>query len=325
MRRSEFLQAGASIALLGAAPAIGKPEKPSLTIGMPVGGPSQLPMYVAITRTFAEQGLSVTLTEFRGDSEVSQALAGDSIDISLASLTGLINLLGAGQPVIGFYAGFNDADFSWLSLPAIKTWHDLKGKTIGVSTFGSLTDELTRYALRRNGLEPERDVQIIQAGGSPSALQAMRAGRLDAAIMGTPYRYQAQDAGFTVLGTQVKDVAPAWPKHLFMAKTKFIAANPNTMYALLRGHVAAYRLAKRDPSVAIKAMMDRLKYTEAYATRGYNEAILTIDERGHLPEKAMPVFWKLAVDNHDVPAPLPEAKFLDRRYIDSFNAWAPKD
>ncbi len=85
---------------------------------------------------------------FRGDTEVAQALAGNSIDIALASSSGLLNLVTANQGVIGFYGGFNQADFSWLAQPAIKSWRDMKGKTLGVATFGSLTDLITRYVLR---------------------------------------------------------------------------------------------------------------------------------------------------------------------------------
>jgi NitT/TauT family transport system substrate-binding protein len=324
MKRPEFLQlalAGGAAALMGADGP--KLEKPSLTIGTAVESPTQLPLYVAIARTFKEQGLDVKVLGFRGDAESAQALAGGSIDINLASSTGLINLIGAGQPIIGFYAGFNQADFSWLAQPSIKSWRDLKGESIGVSTFGSLTDLITRYALRKNGLEPERDVQMIQAGGSPSAVQALRAGRLAAAILnGTP-KWQAQDQGFTVLGTQAKDVAPNWPKHLFMTKTAFIDQNPNTMLALLRAHVSALRFARANRGEAVKILADRLKYEDAYAQRAYDEAMPDFDERGHLPDKSMPVFWKLSIANGDVTAPWPDAKLLDPRFVNSFTKWAP--
>ena len=84
--------------------------------------------------------------------------------------------------------------------PRIKQWTDLKGGTAGVSTYGSLTDQLTRYILKRNGLEPEKDVQIVQAGTTASMLQALKAGRLALAILSPPFKWMAQEAGFTQLG-----------------------------------------------------------------------------------------------------------------------------
>src|SRR5258708_36635705 len=105
-------------------------------------------------RTWKSQGLDIELTAFRGDAEVSQALAGGSIDFSIQSADGLINILNAGQPVIAFYAGFHQSDYAWPSQPSIKTWQDLKSKTAGRATFGSATGQPPPYALRRPGLIP---------------------------------------------------------------------------------------------------------------------------------------------------------------------------
>src|SRR5580698_1555993 len=152
MKRSLFV-AGA-VAAAGA-PALAQSPATTLTVGTAVDSPTQLPLYLSISHTFAGQGLSVSMLGFRGDTEVAQALAGNSIDIALASSSGLLNLVTANEGVIGFYGGFNQADFSWVAQPAIKKWSDLKGKTIGVSTFGSLTELITRYVLKKNHLDPD--------------------------------------------------------------------------------------------------------------------------------------------------------------------------
>lgn len=182
--RRNIVAAGAAAAIAGAFPSVvaaapGNPEKTALRLGLASFGSNFLPVYVAAARTWKEHGLDVQMIGFRGDAEISQALAGNSIDISLASMNGLINLITSGQPVIGFYAGFDQADFSWLAQPSIKTWAQLKNKKVGVATFGSLTDALTRYDLRKHGLEPVRDVQIVQGGARTERLPSarIRAGR----------------------------------------------------------------------------------------------------------------------------------------------------
>src|SRR5580692_13020205 len=131
--RRRFVQAGAAAAVSTglsrralAAPR-GALEKPRLTLGIPVDAASFMPVYVAAARTFKPQGLDIEVVSFRGDAEVAQALAGDSIDLSLQSLDGLINLINAGQGVQGFYAGFYQSDFAWFAPPHIKQWKDLKG------------------------------------------------------------------------------------------------------------------------------------------------------------------------------------------------------
>src|SRR5579883_308022 len=324
--RRGFVQAGLAAASLiakrtNAAPAL---EKPKLTLGLAVPAASFLPVYLASARTWKEQGLSVEIVSFRGDAEVSQAMAGGSLDLSLQSLDGLINIINADQPVKGFYAGFHQADFAWLAQPSIKTWTDLKGGTIGVSTFGSLTDQLTRYVLRKHGLKPETDVRVMQAGPSATSIQLLRTVRLLAAIQSAPTKWVAEDLGLTVLGTQEKEIAPQWPKHAFVARAKFLDENPQTLRAFLRAHVAAIRLAHADRDLAVKVLVDQVKYQPAYAARAYDENLPAFDERGRLPEaKYMDIFWSILIEAGTLMEPWPASRLLDDRFIGTFAQWAP--
>jgi len=322
IRTATLSTLAASSARAAAAPAF-HPEKPSLKMGIPVDAASFLPVYVAAAHTWADQGLDVSLVSFRGGAEAKQALAGDSLDLIYDSPTGVISMIGANQPVMGIFAGCNQTDFSWLAKPSVKSWNDLRGGTLGISTFGTGTDSLTRFVLQKHRLDPEKDVQIVQAGGSPSAYQAMKAGRLVAACLAAPFKWQAQEDGFTLLGTQASEVSPQWPEHMLYAKTSFIDQNPNTLRALLRGLVAAIRLARANRDLAVAVMADRLKYAPNWAVRAYEEAMPGFDEHGGFPEKWMPVFWKITIQEGYVTAPWPESRFFDRRFIDSFRIWAP--
>ena len=327
LTRRRFAQGGAAAAAFAGlerhalAAALGPIEKPRLTLGIPLDAASFTPVYVAAARTWKPQGLDIELISFRGDAEVAQALAGDSIDISLQSLDGLINLINSGQPVRGFYAGFYQSDFTWYAQSRIKQWKDLEGGTAGVSTYGSLTDQLTRYMLKRNGLEPETQVQIVQAGTTASMLAALRAGRLGLAILSPPFKWMAQEAGFTQLGRQL-DIAPRWPKHAYLAKTKFIDDNPGTLRAFLRAHVTSLRLAQADRDLTVNILIERLKWTRDYAQRAYEEVMPAYDERGRLPDAAMDVFWSIEIAGGSVKEAWPDAKLIDERFIKSFDEWA---
>ena len=326
-RRGFVTAAGAGIlALSGVARAaeLGKPEKTKLMVGIAVPAASFLPVYVMKARTAKEQGLDIEFISFRGDAEVSQALAGSSIDLSLQSLDGLINLINSNQPIKGFYAGFHQADFAWVAQKSIKGWADLKGGAVGVSTYGSLSDQLTRYVLKKHGLEVGKDVQILQAGPSASSIQALKSGRLLAAIQSTPTKWVAEDAGLTVLGNEAEEIAPQWPKHAYLARTDFLDKYPNTAKAFLRAHVAAIRLAKADRALAVKLLIDTIKYEPSYAERAYDEDMPWFDERGRLPEaKTMEIFWKIEMSGGEVKEPWPESKLLDDRFIKTFADWAP--
>jgi NitT/TauT family transport system substrate-binding protein len=328
LTRRRLVQTGAAAAaLLGVAPsafaALGKPEKSGIRLGVAVDAASFLPAYVgADAHTWKDAGIDVEMTVFRGDAEVSQALAGDSIDISLQSLDGLLSLINSGQPAIGFYAGFYQADFAWYAQPNFKRWEDMKGSSVGISTFGSLTELLSSYALRRHGLEPMKDVELIQVGPTAAAFQAMKSGRLGAAILSPPFKWSAAEQGFSLLGNEVDDVAPQWPKHSFVAKSKFIDENPNTLKTFLRGHVGAIRYARAHPTETAAILAQRLKYDGPNAERAYKEMMPDYNERGTLPDKYMDVFWKIEMASGQVKEPWPDAKILDDRFVKTFDDWS---
>jgi NitT/TauT family transport system substrate-binding protein len=244
----------------------------------------------------------------------------DQVDQAVEGLERDIDRV-AGQPVRGFYAGFHQSDFAWLAQPKFKQWKDLKGGTAGVSTYGSLTDQLTRYILKRNGLAPEKDVQLVQVGTTASMLQVLKAGRLALAILSPPFKWMAQEAGFTELGTQM-DIAPRWPKHAYLAKTSFIDDNPNTLRAFLRAHVAALALARAQAAMTVDILIERLKWSREYAQRAYEEVMPAYDERGRLPAVHMDVFWSIEIAGGAVTQAWPDAKLIDDRFIRSFEQWA---
>ena len=326
--RRALLQGATGLTLSSAtrahAATIGALEKRKLVAAIPVDAASFLPVYLAAARTWKEQGLDVELTAFRGDAEVSQALIGGSIDFSIQSADGLINMINAGAPVIAFYAGFHQSDYAWLAQPSVKSWDALRGKTAGVSTFGSATDQLTRYALRRHGLLPEKDIQIVQAGPPASIAQALKAERLAVGILAPPMSWIVADAGMTLLGSQGEEIAPQWPKHVFVAKQKFLDDNPNTVRAILAAHVAAIRLARADRALVVATYMQRLKFQKPYAERAYDAIMPGYDERGSLPDAAsMQVFWSLQIERGEAKEPWPDARILDDRFIRTFADWAP--
>jgi len=71
----------------------------------------------------------------------------------------------------------NAAQHRLIVRPEIKEVKDLKGKRVGITTFGSTSDYILRFALQRYGLDPNKDVSIMQTGGQPEGLAAMTSGK----------------------------------------------------------------------------------------------------------------------------------------------------
>jgi NitT/TauT family transport system substrate-binding protein len=309
--------------LLSSAAVAGNLERARLVVGLARQTEYALPIHLAVDHARRDAGLAIDVVSFGGGSRAAAALASDSIQIAVLSLDGAVRLIEAGQPVQVFYAGVSHVLFEWYAQPDVRSWAALRGRTMGISTLGSLSDHLTRHVLRRHGLEPSRDVAVIQSGEVATGLAALRAGRLDSVVLTHPFTWVAEEAGFVRLGSQATEVAPVWPRNVFVAKARALAAEPNTFRAFLAAYVAALRRVRADRSDAIEQLVTRFKVERRHAERLYPDLLAGFDERGRLPDSVMPLFWNISVAAGDVAEPWPEARYLDRRFIDNFDQWAP--
>src|SRR6201993_599650 len=120
-------------------------------------------------KIFEQEGLEIEVTSFRGDAQMQQALAAGSIDVALGSGPGL-GFRAKGVPAIGVSAMYGPPSNLALSVLArsdIRTVADLKGKRIGVTTAGSLTDWLTRRLSQQQGWGRE-GIKVLALGAVPA-------------------------------------------------------------------------------------------------------------------------------------------------------------
>ena len=102
----------------------------------------------------------------------------------------------------------NVVAFYIMVTPEIKTIADLKGKTVGVTRFGSSGDVGIRMFLTKYGLEPVKDVPLIQLGGLPEIAAAMSKRTVHAAAFSQPMAYVAQQGGARILANLAKENIP---------------------------------------------------------------------------------------------------------------------
>ena len=147
---------------------------------------------------FTKNGLDVELIYFQGGSQVIQAMLGGDLPLTvtagpegvIAKLQGAdIALLSANNPTM---------HFSLYVAPEIKKAEDLRGKTAGISRFGSASDFSIRYIFKSVNLA-ERDVTIVQIGDNPSRLAALKTKAIQATVFTTPNTVRARKAGFVSL------------------------------------------------------------------------------------------------------------------------------
>jgi ABC-type nitrate/sulfonate/bicarbonate transport system substrate-binding protein len=160
---------------------------------------NQAPLWIAKeARLFEKQGLQVELVYIPGGPRALMALLGGSIQfLNYSAIPAMTAALRGAETVI-LGSSINRPDHSLVVKPSIRNVQELRGKTIGLSSLGSLTDILLTGALRLNGLF-ERDVKIVAVGGLAERVGAMQAGRIDGAMLLGAQMRAATKLGFREL------------------------------------------------------------------------------------------------------------------------------
>lgn len=158
---------------------------------------SHTPLWVAQERGFlAKQGLTAESIFFGAGPPAMQALVAGDLDIVVTSAPNVVNPRLGGADTVMILSIIPTFIDHIISAPSISTPEQLRGKTGSVNRFGSISDMGLRLSLRRLGIDPERDVRIVPAGGNPERLAAISKGISQFTIMNEPFIKEAERLGF---------------------------------------------------------------------------------------------------------------------------------
>jgi NitT/TauT family transport system substrate-binding protein len=198
-----------------------------------------------------DEGYDVQVVTVGGSLQGIQQLVAGGVEFAQVNSTGLIQA-NADQnvPVRGLMGtGTIDWGVGVLADGPIKSVTDLKGKKIGIFSLGTGGAPLLKGYLRSNGIDPDKDVQIIATGAGAPALEALRADRVQALMF-----WGSALAGFENAGTKLRVLAdPAWkalPDFTFATLQKTIDADPAMVEAIARGAAKATLFAWTNPDCA---------------------------------------------------------------------------
>jgi NitT/TauT family transport system substrate-binding protein len=223
-----------------------------LNVGYSAASADQLPAWVAKeTGIFAKNGLDVQLIFFTGGTTAILALVSGDVPITQVSGPGLVNSAFAGSDAVFVAAGITSLNYVLLGKPGIKSAEQLKGGTIAISRFGSATDTIARFALRRIGLTPGKEVTLVQVGSGPDRLGAALTGRVTAAVINPPSSFIGEKKGLAVIVAKMGLVF----QHTGAATTrKYIKEHPDTVRRYVRSHVEAVHKMWTDKEATIRAL-----------------------------------------------------------------------
>ena len=225
-----------------------------LRVGGGSAAAAQMALWLAKeARLYEKHGIAAEVISIPGSSLALQAmLSGEVPIIQLGGAASVrANLSGADTVIIA--AVVRRLIFSIFSTPGVGKMDNLKGKVFAATRFGTLTELAARFALQKFGIDPDRDITMIQTGGPPETVAALATGKVQAAVLPPPATLYARklklkelldlstlDADFFVTGV--------------VTTRRYLKSNEDIVRRFLKAYIEGVALARKDKGFAFKVM-----------------------------------------------------------------------
>jgi NitT/TauT family transport system substrate-binding protein len=240
------------------------------------------------TGIFGKHGLEIEASDATGDAKLQQALTADSLDVGIGSGPGMAFMAkGVPAKAVAAMAGVprNMAVMVGYNSTA-KTVDDLKGRKLGVTTVGSLTDWIGKRINALKGWGAE-GITTVPIGGMPPARAAIKTGQIDGYIGALETGYALEEAKEWRVITTATPFVDQFITHVFFVREDVIAKRPEAVRAFLKGwfETIAFMKANKDKTVEITSKV--LNLSPAVISRAYDEQIPIFSTDGTFDPKAV--------------------------------------
>ena len=221
---------------------------------------------------FAAEGLDVRPVYVRGGPVVMAALLSGEADYAImAGVTAVTSISrGADVVIVGGHTAYIDQVL--VGAKGINKLSDLKGKMVGVTGAGGVTEFATVEALARNGLQRDKDYSILYAGNSPARVNALESGIIHAGAFSANEKVVMEERGFPLL-LETGKALPEFPFMVIVTYRQKLKNNPTEVVAFLRALHNAMSViqtskdkviaaaAKKDLNANVNVLRKSLDYT----------------------------------------------------------------
>ncbi|HXK28758.1 MAG TPA: ABC transporter substrate-binding protein [Candidatus Binatia bacterium] len=207
---------------------------------------------------FEKHGIFAELIRFQGSSLVVSTMLAGEVAISQIGAAAVVDSGLAGGDLINVASIIRNFVFYIFSRPEIERITDLKGKAMGTSRYGAISDFAARFALAKNGLQPEKDVAILQTGGPSESVAALSANRIQAVALTAPATIRARKLGLRPL-LDISKLEANFPFNGIVVRKSFLKSNENLLRRFMMAYIEGVALAKKDAPFAKKVMAKYFK------------------------------------------------------------------
>ena len=191
----------------------------------------------------------------------------------------------AGLPV-RIVAGFLDNwPMTLIAQPEIKTLKDLKGKTLGISSFGATPDVAARMMIKQAGIDPEKDIKVLALGSDAARLGALKQRVVDVVVVSPPADAQMEKQGYRILARAYELFS--YPYLGLGTHTRKIKEKPDEIRRVIKATIRANRVIRDNRDEAAKALMVWGKVERDFAFASYDALRNLFNADGAVPEDGL--------------------------------------
>ena len=224
---------------------------------------AHLPVWVAKDAGyFTKNGLNVEPVNIRGGALITMGIMSGQLQFSGAGAESAVAARVEGGDVVLLACPVDSDPVYFIARPEIKSAAELKGKATAVTRLGSTTHFYLRAAARYVGLDPEKDLTILQLGTGTETVAALENGRIAAAAITHRYALPVLQRGWPLL-VDLSTTDLVYPSSCVASSRAFVKAEPKLVEDFLRAYVAGIQLIKKDASVAEKSFSKWLRERDA--------------------------------------------------------------
>jgi len=313
--RNRSFQHAFFAALMLVAPIAVRADKPVL-IG--VAGPAVNLVYAYLAQDaglWRKYGVDARVILFESGSTLAQVARAGEVSFAINSGPTTIASRTQGADSIMVAATVNTLPYSVVAAKGITTWNQLKGKRVGISRFGSGTDTAMRLVVRRYGLDPAKDLVILQGGTQPSRLQAVSAGSLDATLVSPPLDLTAKKQGLSIL-VNIADLGIPYPQLVIETTERYNREQPQAVKNFLKGFIEGLHYAAARKEETKKTITKYLKTDDPEILEATYRSFLQVTDYSAVPnlEGIRNVMDEVAARIPAVKSRKPE-DFVENRFL----------
>jgi NitT/TauT family transport system substrate-binding protein len=265
---------------------------------------------------FKKRGLDVKIVDFAGGSKMVQALTAGSIDIADGDGSQMA-FVAKGVPMIAVCEDATTLPYTSVGVPwdsPIKTKDDLKGKKIGVSAAGSMTDWLAQEFVRKQGWEPD-DILRVMIGSGSSAAAAFHDHQIDAYIGGTTTFLTMAEKQVGRVLFPVSDYVGHMASGTLYASDRLIATNPDAIRSFLAGWLETTAFIRTHKAETVKIESDITGFSESVMAQEYDIVNSMYSEDCKFDAESLATLRRSFIDLNTLDEPPDMSKLYTEAYL----------